>query len=58
MDCNETAAVRAGFLKSFAGVCDPAFPERNIGAVMTELSGRQEPTRVLCCGHSLGWFPL
>lgn len=50
--------MRAGFLKSFAGVCDPAFPERNIGAVMTELSGRQEPTRVLCCGHSLGWFPL
>jgi Lipase (class 3) len=45
---------RAGFMRQFASVTDVEHPERHIGLVMNELSNASEPTRVLCCGHSLG----
>jgi predicted lipase len=38
----------------FASVTDPDAPERHIGIVLEKLSGGKTPTRVLCCGHSLG----
>jgi hypothetical protein len=41
-------------MRQFESVTDPAHPERHIGLVLEELSNRCEPTRVLCCGHSLG----
>lgn len=51
--CHVTFSV-AGFLQQFAAVCHPDRPELNIAAVLRELSGGQTPTRVICCGHSLG----
>ena len=44
----------AGFLQQFAGVCRPDEPEKNMATVVEQLSGGRTPTRVLCCGHSLG----
>jgi len=44
----------AGFLQQFAGVCRPDVPEKNMSSVIEQLSGGRVPTRVLCCGHSLG----
>lgn len=44
----------AGFLQQFAGVCRPDVPEKNMSSVIEQLSGGRIPTRVLCCGHSLG----
>ena len=44
----------AGFLKQFMGVCKPDQTHGNLAAVVHELSGGQAPSRVLCCGHSLG----
>ena len=44
----------AGFLQQFAGVCQPDVPEKNMSSVIEQLSGGRIPTRVLCCGHSLG----
>ncbi len=44
----------AGFLQQFAGVCRPDMPEKNMSSVIEQLSGGRIPTRVLCCGHSLG----
>ena len=44
----------AGFLQQFAGVCRPEEPEKNMGTVVEQLSNGRTPTRVLCCGHSLG----
>lgn len=44
----------AGFLQQFAAVCDPDRPDHNLAKVLQRLSGGKEPTRVLCCGHSLG----
>ena len=44
----------AGFLQQFAGVCRPDKPEKNMSTVLEQLSGGRTPTRVLCCGHSLG----
>ena len=43
-----------GFLQQFAAVCDPDRAETNLAAELRELSGGQTPTRVICCGHSLG----
>ena len=31
-----------------------AKPEENLAEVINQLSGGQDPNRVLCCGHSLG----
>lgn len=47
-------ARRAGFMNQFKSVCDPEAGERHIGITLDELSGGAVPTRVLCCGHSLG----
>lgn len=44
----------AGFLQQFAGVCRPEEPEKNMATVVEQLSNGRTPTRVLCCGHSLG----
>ena len=44
----------AGFLQQFAGVCRPDAPEKNMATVVEQLSNGRTPTRVLCCGHSLG----
>lgn len=44
----------AGFLQQFAGVCRADEPEKNMATVLEQLSNGQTPTRVLCCGHSLG----
>lgn len=44
----------AGFMQQFAGVCNPNRSETNMAAVLKELSGGQTPSRVICCGHSLG----
>ncbi|DBA83613.1 hypothetical protein WJX77_012231 [Trebouxia sp. C0004] len=44
----------SGFLQQFAGVCRPDVPEKNMSSVIEQLSGGRFPTRVLCCGHSLG----
>ncbi|KAL0043790.1 hypothetical protein WJX82_000576 [Trebouxia sp. C0006] len=44
----------SGFLQQFAGVCRPDVPEKNMSSVIEQLSGGRIPTRVLCCGHSLG----
>ena len=44
----------AGFLKQFIGVCQPHHPHKYLAAVLTQLSGGRKPSRVLCCGHSLG----
>lgn len=44
----------AGFLQQLAAVCHPERPDLNMAAVLRELSGGQTPTRVICCGHSLG----
>ena len=44
----------AGFLKQFMGVCNPDKTHGTLAAVVMELSGGQVPSRVLCCGHSLG----
>ncbi|KAL0041862.1 hypothetical protein WJX79_007144 [Trebouxia sp. C0005] len=44
----------SGFLQQFAGVCRPDVPEKNMSSVIEQLSGGRVPTRVLCCGHSLG----
>lgn len=44
----------AGFLQQFAGVCRPDEPEKNMATVVEQLSGGRTPSRVLCCGHSLG----
>jgi hypothetical protein len=41
-------------MRQFESVTDPEHPERHISLVLEELSNRSEPTRVLCCGHSLG----
>lgn len=41
-------------MRQFSSVTDADHAERHIGLVLDELSGRSEPTRVLCCGHSLG----
>eukprot|EP00892_Ulva_mutabilis_P000708 jgi/Ulvmu1/10638/UM066_0018.1 len=43
-----------GFMNQFKSVCDPEVDDRHIGIVLDELSGGVTPTRVLCCGHSLG----
>ncbi|KAK9806405.1 hypothetical protein WJX73_002637 [Symbiochloris irregularis] len=43
-----------GFLQQFVGVCNPNKPGNDLGAVVMDLSGGRTPTRVLCCGHSLG----
>ena len=43
-----------GFLQQFIGVCKPHQPEDDLAAVVHELSGGRAPSRVLCCGHSLG----
>ena len=43
-----------GFLQQFAGVCKPHQAESDLAAAVRELSGGRTPTRVLCCGHSLG----
>ncbi|KAL3130729.1 hypothetical protein ABBQ38_000076 [Trebouxia sp. C0009 RCD-2024] len=44
----------SGFLQQFAGVCRADEPEKNMATVLEQLSNGQTPTRVLCCGHSLG----
>lgn len=41
-------------MNQFKSVCDPESDGRHIGIVLDELSGGATPTRVLCCGHSLG----
>ena len=41
-------------MRQFASITDAEHPERDIGRVLDELSSGQAPTRVLCCGHSLG----
>lgn len=41
-------------MNQFKSVCDPEADERHIGITLDELSGGAVPTRVLCCGHSLG----
>lgn len=43
-----------GFLQQFAGVCNPNRAGNDLAALVSELSGGRTPTRVLCCGHSLG----
>ena len=48
------ALSRAGFLQQFAGVCRPDAPDKNMATVVEQLSNGRTPTRVLCCGHSLG----
>ena len=52
--CLICIACAAGFLQQFAGVCQPDVPEKNMSSVIEQLSGGRIPTRVLCCGHSLG----
>ena len=49
-----TRLPRAGFLKQFMGVCKPDQTHGHLAAVVRELSGGRAPSRVLCCGHSLG----
>ena len=44
----------AGFMQQFAAVSSMAKPEENLAEVINQLSGGQDPNRVLCCGHSLG----
>ena len=44
----------AGFMQQFAGVCNPNRSHTNMAMVLKELSGGQTPSRVICCGHSLG----
>ena len=44
----------AGFMQQFAAVSSMAKPEDNLAEVINQLSGGQDPNRVLCCGHSLG----
>ena len=51
---NGPSVLPAGFLQQFAGVCSPDNPEKNMATVLQRLSGGKTPTRVLCCGHSLG----
>ena len=46
--------MNTGFMNQFRSVTDPDTPERHIGMVFEEISGGATPTRVLCCGHSLG----
>lgn len=46
--------VCAGFMQQFAAVCRPGEPDKNMASVIEQLSGGKTPTRVLCCGHSLG----
>ncbi len=41
-------------MQQFAAVCNPEKPETNMAAVLKELSGGQNPNRVICTGHSLG----
>lgn len=41
-------------MNQFGSVTDPDVPERHIGLVLDEISGGATPSRVLCCGHSLG----
>ena len=49
-----TSLPRAGFLKQFMGVCKPDQTHGHLAAVVRELSRGRAPSRVLCCGHSLG----
>lgn len=35
-------------------MCNPDRSDTNLAAVLKELSGGRTPTRVICCGHSLG----
>ena len=44
----------AGFIQQFAAVCDPDRADTNMAAVLKQLSGGRTPSRVICCGHSLG----
>ena len=44
----------AGFMQQFAAVSSMAKPKESLAEVIKQLSGGQEPNRVLCCGHSLG----
>lgn len=41
-------------MQQFAAVCRPDEPEKNMAKVIEKLSGGKTPTRILCCGHSLG----
>ena len=43
-----------GFMQQFAAVSSMAKPDENLAEVINQLSGGQDPNRVLCCGHSLG----
>ena len=44
----------AGFMQQFAAVSSMAKPKESLVEVIKQLSGGQDPNRVLCCGHSLG----
>ena len=41
-------------MQQFAAVSSMDKPEENLAEVINQLSGGQDPSRVLCCGHSLG----
>jgi predicted lipase len=41
-------------MRQFSSVSDSNAPHRHLGLVLEELSNKSEPTRVICCGHSLG----
>ena len=51
---NMSCDADAGFMQQFAAVCRPDEPEKNMAKVIEKLSGGKTPTRILCCGHSLG----
>ncbi len=41
-------------MQQFAAVSSMARPKESLAEVIKQLSGGQDPNRVLCCGHSLG----
>ncbi|KAL4452502.1 hypothetical protein ABPG75_008164 [Micractinium tetrahymenae] len=48
------AKCHLGFLQQALAITSATSPACNIGCVLASLSGGAAPTRIICCGHSLG----